>query len=109
VQLQVGLRRRLILGPSAAHGLGVFAGEEVAEGAFVGEYTGEVLSLTKARILGRKYDAADVSFLLRMTKTVVLDAMHCGNRTKFINHTPNLEVKLLRASPAVRIMAENLR
>jgi len=98
-----------MLGPSAAHGLGVFAGEGVAEGAFVGEYTGEVLSLTEARILGKKYDAADVSFLLRMTKTVVLDAMHCGNHTKFINHTPNLEVKLLRARPAVGIMEENLR
>jgi len=53
VQLQEGLRPRLQLGPSAAHGLGVFAGEEVTEGAFVGEYTGEVLSLMEARIRGR--------------------------------------------------------
>jgi len=60
VQLQEGLRPRLLLGPSAAHELGVFAGEEVAEGAFVGEYTGEVLSLTEARSRGRTYDAADV-------------------------------------------------
>jgi len=87
VQLQVGLRPRLLLVSSAAHGLGVFAGEEVAEGAFVGEYTGEVLSLTEARIRERTYDAADVSFLFRTTKTVVLDAMYCGNCTKFINHS----------------------
>jgi len=98
VQLQVGPRPRLPLGLSAAHGLGLFASEEVAEGAFVGEYTGEVLSLTEARIRGRKYDAADVSFPFRTTKTVVRDAMCCGNRTMFINHSaasPNLEVKLL--------------
>jgi len=106
VQLQVGLRPRLLLGPSAAHGLGVFAGEEVAEGAFVGEYTGEVLSLTEARIRGRTYDAADMSFLFRTTKTVVLDAMYCGNRTKFINHSaasPNLEVKLLSVCGDIRV------
>ena len=53
VQLQEGLRPRLQLDPSAAHGLGVFAGEDVTEGAFVGEYTGEMLSLTEARIRGR--------------------------------------------------------
>ncbi|OSX75202.1 hypothetical protein BU14_0248s0008, partial [Porphyra umbilicalis] len=97
VQLQEGLRPRLLLGPSAAHELGVFAGEEVAEGAFVGEYTGEVLSLTEARSRGRTYDAAD---------TVVLDAMYCGNRTKFINHSvasSNLEVKLLSVCGDIRV------
>jgi len=59
------------------HGLGVVAGEEFAEGAVVGEYTGEVLSLTEARIRGRTYDAADVSFLFWTTKIVVLDARGC--------------------------------
>jgi len=84
----------------------VFASEEVAEGAFVGEYTGEVLSLTEARIRGRKNDAADVRFLFRTTKTVILDAMYCGNRAKFINHSaasPNLEVKLLSACGDIRV------
>jgi len=84
----------------------VFEGEEVAEGAFVGEYTGEVLSLTEARIRWRKYDAADVSFLFWTTKTVFLDAMYCGNRTKFINHSAaslNIEVKLLSVFGDIRV------
>jgi len=100
VQLQVGLRVRLVLGRSEAHGFGVFAAERACKGDFVGEYVGEMVPHDDAHARGRVYDSFGVSYLYTLTRAVVLDACRIGSRMRYVNHSrknANLQPKLLVA------------
>jgi len=106
VQMQVGLRVRLVLGRSDAHGFGVFAAERAVKGDFVGEYVGEMVPHDDAHTRGRVYDAFGVSYLYTLTRSVVLDACRIGSRMRYVNHSrvrANLQPKLLSVCGYLRV------
>jgi len=106
-----------MLGRSDAHGFGVFAVEGAAEGDFVSEFVGELISNAEAAARGRVYDAKGVSFLYSITKAVSflysitkavnIAATRVGNRMKFMNHRTtvhaNVEAKLLSMCGEIRV------
>ena len=106
VQAQLGLRARLVLGRSAAHGLGVFVAQAASRGDFVGEYVGELVTTATGHSRGVIYDAQHVSYLYAASEAVIIDATHIGSRTKFINHSslsPNVEPRLLSIGGDIRV------
>ena len=106
VQLQRGLRVRLVLGRSSVHGLGVFAAERAARNDFVGEYVGELVTDDEAEIRGKMYDTVSVSYLYDATQTVVVDSTRLGSRIKFVNHSKekaNLYPRSVRIGGDLRI------
>ena len=82
VQVQLGLRARLMLGRSDTHGFGVFAAEPTGTGDFVGGNVGELVPRDEAHEIGQVYDAVGVSYLYTLTRDVVLDATRVGSRMR---------------------------
>lgn len=87
-------------------GVGVRAGEDIPEGAYICHYTGEVITNEEAEKRGIDYDKEHCSYLFDIkpmgtankddTKDetkYVIDAMYYGNITRFFNHScdPNIQ------------------
>src|SRR5262245_22658332 len=85
---------RLEVRPSGIQGLGVFAGEPIAAGTRIIEYTGEVISDAEG---DARYDdesmARHHTFLMSLDDGRCIDAAVGGNDARFINHScdPNCE------------------
>lgn len=91
---------------------GLFALEEIPSGAFVIEYTGEILTKKEGDKRGAIYDKIGLNYLFDMNDPdeqdlfemkvqeafnenffpLCIDASYCGNESRFINHScdPNL-------------------
>lgn len=73
-------------------GYGLFAEEDLAEGSFIGEYTGRVRRLYRRQA---DQNAYCLQYPTRWWswKYMAVDALHEGNLTRFMNHsdTPNVE------------------
>ena len=68
-------------------GWGLFAAEAVADGAFVVEYTGEIIDdkTCEARLWADKTRGEDNFYLMEVFGGQVIDARHKGNLSRFIN------------------------
>jgi len=85
----------LVLGTPLAHGLGVFVAEAAGTGDVVRDDVGEVVSPAEGHRRGRTDDALGVSYLATLSQKTIVDAIHFGSRTQFINHSsasPNLQM-----------------
>jgi hypothetical protein len=112
--LQRGLAARLHLRPAQRHaGWGVFASAPIANGAFIAEYLGELLSNTEASRRAAHAGDGAASYLFSIdthaggedaddaddahehASVFVLDAARAGNVARFINHScaPNCRVR----------------
>jgi histone-lysine N-methyltransferase SUV39H len=98
--IQMGRQSKLqIFRTEDVRGWGVRALEPIARGAFVSQYTGEVISLTEAEKRPTTYlfdlsahlDSTDVGF------TYVVDASNYGNITRFVNHSCDPNCRILFA------------
>jgi hypothetical protein len=73
-------------------GYGVFANQEIPAGSYIGEYTGIVRRLNR---LNPDHNAYCFHYPTRFWswKYFMIDALHEGNETRFINHSnePNLQ------------------
>jgi SET domain-containing protein len=69
-------------------GYGIFANRDIKEGAYIGEYVGEI-----KRYLPLRYRRNDYVGELRISEDVplkfIIDAEKKGNLTRFINHSPD--------------------
>ena len=92
---------RLEIFQTSNRGLGVRAGELIPKYHFITEYTGELVSYEEAkRRTTIRRDAPRSNFLLVLKEHVLMgdifrthiDATHCGNVARFINHScePNM-------------------
>jgi histone-lysine N-methyltransferase SUV39H len=92
---------------------GIFTMEDIPAGAFMFEYTGEVLTKKEGDQRGRDYDKVGMSYLFDMNDPddkcsfemnvqnaynkdffpLCIDAAYCGNESRFVNHScmPNLK------------------
>lgn len=73
---------------SAVHGRGVFATRHLAAGERVIEYVGELISMAEA-IARHPHDPhnPDHTFYFHLDDGRVIDALHGGNASKWINHS----------------------
>ncbi|KAH7729103.1 SET domain-containing protein [Aphelenchoides avenae] len=95
--VQRGLQKKLIIAPSQLAGWGAFANEDIKNGDFIIEYTGEVISDAEAERRGRIYDRKGCSYLFTLNNEQSVDATRIGNLSRFINHDskPNCKPRVL--------------
>jgi uncharacterized protein len=86
--------RRIQVRRSGVHGKGVFALQDIAEGETLIEYVGEVISWDEAQDR-HPHDPKDPNhtFYFHVNEDKVIDALHGGNSSRWINHScnPNCE------------------
>lgn len=98
--------KRLAVGKSGVHGLGVFAMQSIRKGDFVIEYFGEIISMQVANIRQERRDRDGHGKLYTFTlckeggRQLVIDATWKGNMSRYINHScdPNIEARTLYSS-----------
>jgi len=86
--------KRIQVRRSGVHGKGVFALQDIAEGETLIEYVGEVISWDEAQDR-HPHDPNDPNhtFYFHVNEDKVIDALHGGNSSRWINHScnPNCE------------------
>lgn len=72
-------------------GIGLMSVEDVRDETFIAEYLGELINNREAtRRRNQKLKANDKnSYLMRLEADQYLDAEHCGNLLRFLNHSCN--------------------
>jgi histone-lysine N-methyltransferase EZH2 len=103
VGVPIGRHKRTIIGKSAVHGFGLFAGEVFEEGDLVGIYGGQILDTKKADTLGFLYDAKDHTFFFDVTQSLVVDGGVLGMKSKFVNHVSGGSIEENCMSRCVRV------
>ncbi|MDD2810547.1 SET domain-containing protein-lysine N-methyltransferase [Rhodoferax sp.] len=80
--------RRVQVRRSGIHGKGVFALQPMAAGDVILEYVGEVITWQEAQAR-HPHDAANPqhTFYFHIDATRVIDALHGGNSSRWINHS----------------------
>ena len=80
--------RRIQTRRSGVHGKGVFAVQDIAEGEILIEYVGEIISWQEAQAR-HPHDAAQPNhtFYFSLEGGSVIDALHGGNSSRWINHS----------------------
>ncbi|KAI9224955.1 hypothetical protein BC828DRAFT_216033 [Blastocladiella britannica] len=89
-------------------GWGLFARTRILRGAFVGEYTGEILSDKEAERRGRAYDDMRFNFMFRLATNATVDGFWCGSLLRFANHGKrgvhaNIEAEVVMIDGSQRI------
>ncbi|KAH9462316.1 hypothetical protein Pst134EB_006221 [Puccinia striiformis f. sp. tritici] len=105
-------KKRTFVGPSKIAGLGVFAGEPISTGDYLGEYTGVLLRADEIEIQSVITSLSKSSYLFDLNQVDVVDSSKFGNRTRFINEPasrkrPNADphVWYVAGSQVMRIFA----
>ncbi|MDP2368704.1 MAG: SET domain-containing protein-lysine N-methyltransferase [Rhodoferax sp.] len=86
--------RRIQTRRSGVHGKGVFAVQDIAEGESIIEYVGEIVSWPDAQARHpHNPNDPNHTFYFHIDETRVIDALHGGNSSRWINHScaPNCE------------------
>jgi SET domain-containing protein len=88
------MARRIQVRKSGVHGKGVFALTDIAAGESIIEYVGEIISWKEAQ-RRHPHDPSDPNhtFYFSLDNGQVIDALHGGNASRWINHScaPNCE------------------
>jgi hypothetical protein len=86
---------RLLLGSSAVHGRGCYAGEPIPAGGFIIEYTGEWVSAEEAYRREADPDRPGI-YTFWTGDDGAIDGLQGGNAARFINHccTPNCDYRI---------------
>ncbi|KAK5126579.1 hypothetical protein LTR85_009513 [Meristemomyces frigidus] len=87
--VQRGVPKRTLLGDSGVHGFGLYAGENIRQHEFVGEYKGEVITKEEAERRGAVYEFQKLSYLFSLNNKQEIDSTYFGNKIRFINHGGN--------------------
>jgi hypothetical protein len=86
--------RRIQVRRSAVHGKGVYAVQDIPAGDTLIEYVGEIISWEEAQAR-HPHDPANPNhtFYFHIDESRVIDALHGGNSSRWINHAcdPNCE------------------
>lgn len=86
--ITVGKSKRTLLGTSLTPnaGYGLFIGEAVTTGHYIGEYVGELLDHAESERRGELYDPRGCSYLFGLNTHQTIDATVYGNKLRYINH-----------------------
>ncbi|EFQ93880.1 hypothetical protein CFE70_008882 [Pyrenophora teres f. teres 0-1] len=86
VAIQRGVPRKTLLGHSEVHGFGLYMGEDIKSGEYIGEYTGEAISVNEGDRRVTIYDYQKTMYLFRLNSKQEVDATYMGNKLRFINN-----------------------
>lgn len=89
VGIQHGVPKRLILGRSPVQGFGLFVGEPIIQGDFLGEYNGEVLSTTEWERRGEMYGRGKRQYTFTLNTEQEIDGVYSANKIRYVNHSKN--------------------
>ncbi|KAL1796875.1 hypothetical protein ACET3X_005415 [Alternaria dauci] len=78
------------------HGFGLYMGEGIKSGEYIGEYTGEAISAMEGDRRVTIYDYQKTMYLFRLNSKQEVDATYMGNKLRFIN---NADDKFTNCSP----------
>uniref|UniRef100_A0A161ZQD7 Uncharacterized protein n=1 Tax=Daucus carota subsp. sativus TaxID=79200 RepID=A0A161ZQD7_DAUCS len=97
--------QKVLIGESCVSGWGAFLMNECEKDAFIGEYTGELITHYEADKRGKTYDRLNSSYLFDLDDQYVIDAYGMGSNLRFANHSPrpNCYVKNLLVAGDHRI------
>ena len=84
-QIQRNVPKRTLIGQSTVHGIGLYAGEDIKKGEYIGEYLGAKLNWKQAERSGLYLLLNGYSYLFDMTGDQTVDSMVLGNKMRFIN------------------------
>uniref|UniRef100_A0A3B0QP73 [histone H3]-lysine(4) N-trimethyltransferase n=1 Tax=Psoroptes ovis TaxID=83912 RepID=A0A3B0QP73_PSOOV len=77
---------------SKIHVWGLFAMQPIPPDEMVIEYIGQRIRPMVAEIREKKYLNAGSSYLFKIDSDTIIDATHCGNVARFINHSCNVSI-----------------
>ncbi|OJD33641.1 set domain-containing protein [Diplodia corticola] len=106
VNIQRNVPRRTLLGQSEVQGFGLYAGEKLNAGDFVGEYKGEVVTKEEGSRRGAVYQHLKTNYLFDLNRAQEVDSTRAGNKLRFINNSakaPNCEPRVMLCNTVVRI------
>ncbi|RMZ72227.1 set domain-containing [Pyrenophora seminiperda CCB06] len=86
VAIQRGVPRKTLLGHSEVHGFGLYMGEDIKSGEYIGEYTGEAISVNEGDRRVTIYDYQKTMYLFKLNLKQEVDATYMGNKMRFINN-----------------------
>jgi SET domain-containing protein len=69
IMIRRNVPRKTYLGTSTIHGLGLFMGEEVQSGEYIGEYKGEIITKAEAERRALIYDQRGTSYLFGLNNS----------------------------------------
>ena len=86
-------------------GIGILADEDISEGALVGEYQGEVVTMNEYEKRVREYEGERHFYFMTLTSKLVIDASRRSQATRFLNHScdPNSETQKWNAEGEPRV------
>ena len=107
-RIQLGLPAATTKAPSQVQGYGLYSRAEIPSGDFIGEYTGEVISISEGDRRGAMYHVLNQEYLFVINKHQEIDASNHGNKMRFMNNSQrdeniNVEPKKLWCSGVVRV------
>ncbi|OAV98088.1 hypothetical protein PTTG_11807 [Puccinia triticina 1-1 BBBD Race 1] len=96
-------KKRTFVAPSKISGFGLYAGEPISNGDYLGEYTGVLLRSDELAKQAQLTSLCKSSYLFDLNELDTIDSGKFGNRTRFINEPP--ENKKHNATPSVWYVA----
>ena len=89
----------MTFGKSAIHDWGLFAMEYIGADEYVIEYVGVVIRPNLSDVREQRYEKQGIgsSYLFRIDQDYVVDATKCGNLARFINHSCDVSLIIVRS------------
>ncbi|KAF2814894.1 uncharacterized protein BDZ99DRAFT_186742 [Mytilinidion resinicola] len=101
MRIQRNLPKRTILGLSEVQGFGLYVGEKVKKGAYLGEYKGEIITQGEAERRGAIYQHLKTNYLFTLNKEQEVDSTHAGNKFRFINNS--CDDRIINCKPYIKL------
>jgi histone-lysine N-methyltransferase SETD1 len=107
-------KKKVDVGKSNIHGLGLFAGESIKLGHIIIEYTGEAISHEEDQIreMRDKEEGKVLTYRFKLDGRTVIDTAACeGNDSRYINHScrPNSGARTIYLNGSRRLIFYALR
>lgn len=108
-KIQLGLPARTVMAPSEVHGWGLFAGQDLEQNAFIGEYVGERVGNQESDRRGAVYHHLGQEYLFTVNREQQIDGSCLSNKMRFVNNSRregdiNVQAKNLLCNGVQRIM-----
>ena len=108
-RLQLQLPKRTLKGPSEVHGWGLFAGEDIERGDFLGEYKGEIVSTQESDRRGGVYHNIELEYLFIINRDQQIDGTNIGNKMRLLNNSEkdeyiNVQARKMLCGGVQRVM-----
>ena len=107
-RIQLGLPSPTTKAPSQIQGYGLYNRADISKDDFIGEYTGELISISEGDRRGAMYHVLGQEYLFTINRDQEIDASNSGNKMRFMNNSQrdehiNVEPKLLWCSGVARV------